>query len=312
MNDKILFVSKNGDTVKKYCFLIIILFFSNFLFAKIFELSSSVGIQTGKVEEFVYEKNHTLSRLDWNVDVVPVVSVGGEFNIFHAIIDFSLLSAIPVKVGSMQDYDWQGSDKSKLTNFSDSDLSVSRLFDVEIKAGYEFVFNKFRLLPEIGFCYRNQEFKAEGGYYQYASSGEYWESSLEKKELRGTIISYEQQFCMPFIFFDSEYCFFKDFRLKLNARFYPYIYCASVDSHYLRNYEFFDYMKNGLGFSVGAEIQYKLFALSFGYEYIKLDSGTSKARTIGTNSSVSTLDTDPGTTSSVFSVVFTFRIATPR
>lgn len=288
-----------------------------FSFAKLFELSVAGGIRSGEVQEFVYKADgSTYSRLDWKTPLVPVLNISGRLDIFHAILDLSVNSAIPVKLGSMQDYDWLGTDTSKYTNFSDHNLIINKLYDLEAKLGYDFNLLNFNtpvdlsIIPQIGFLYRNQKFEACDGYYQYASStsGEYWSSSIEKKYLSGTIITYETASYMPFVSIEAEYDFSSSWRVKQFGRFFPYVYATAIDNHNLRQTEFDDFMKNGLGFSIGAEASWKKFSLSVCYEWFRCKEGSTYQLAIGTNSSYYKESSTPGIKSSVLSVMFSYRI----
>lgn len=304
---------KKAFTFIIFSFILFVLL-PQFSFAKLFELSVAGGIRSGEVQEFVYDNETTVSRLDWKTPLVPVLNISGRLDIFHAILDLSVDSAIPVKLGSMQDYDWTGSDLSKYTNFSDHDLIVNKLYDLEAKLGYDFNLLNFNvpvdlsIIPQIGFLYRNQKFEACDGYYQYASSGEYWSSSIEKKHLSGTIITYETASYMPFISLEAEYAVSSSWRVKQFGRFFPYVYTTAIDNHNLRQTEFDDFMKNGLGFSIGAEASWKKLSLSVCYEWFRCKEGSTYQRAIGTNSSYYKASTTPGITSSVLSVMFSYRI----
>lgn len=300
---------------KLFIFLFVFLaFFSESSFAKIFELSASGGIRSGKVQEFVYQSDYTLSRLDWKAPVVPVFGISGRFDIFHAIVDLSVDSAIPVKLGSIQDYDWEGTDKSKNTKFSDHELIVNRLFDLEAKLGYDFNLMNFgvpvdlSIIPQVGFLFRDQKYEAYNGYTQYAADGEYWSDSLKKTYYSGSGMTYEVASYMPFLSLESEYAIDTSWKVKIFGRFFPYIYSAATDNHFGRSLQFNDYMKNGLGFSVGTEAAWKNFSLLFSYEWFKCKDGDTYSRTIGTENDFVEVDTTPGVESSVFSVMFVYKI----
>ncbi len=302
---------------KFFIFLFVFLaFFSEASFAKIFELSASGGIRSGKVQEFVYESDYTLSRLDWNTPVIPVFGLSGRFDIFHAIVDLSVDSAIPVKLGSIQDYDWMGTDKSKYTNFSDHELIVNRLCDLEAKVGYDFNLMNFgvpvdlSIIPQIGFLFRSQKYEAYNGYTQYAKTGEYWSDSIEKTYYSGTGVNYEVASYMPFLSLESEYAIDTSWKVKIFGRFFPYIYSAAKDNHLhdgIRK-QFNDYMKNGLGFSVGTEAAWKNFSLQFSYEWFKCKEGDTYYRHIGEENDFVDTGTTPGVESSVFSVMFVYKV----
>lgn len=295
---------------------VLFVFLPQFSFAKLFELSVAGGIRSGKIQEFVYDNGTTKSRLDWKTPLVPVLNISGRLDIFHAILDLSVVSAIPVKLGSMQDYDWLGTDTSKYTNFSDHDLIVNKLYDLEAKTGYNFNLLNFNvpvdlsIIPQIGFLYRNQKFEACDGYSQYADSGEYWSSSIEKTYFSGTIITYETASYMPFVSLEAEYKIDSSWRVKQFGRFFPYVYATAIDNHYhpSKHTEYTDILKNGFGFSLGTEASWKKLSVSVFYEWFRCKEGSSYDRNIGTSSDYSKESTTPGITSSVLSVMVSYRI----
>lgn len=299
---------------KSFVFLFFLALLPKFSFAKIFEFSVSGGIRNSKVQEFVYENNYTLSRLDWNAPLIPVLNIAGRLDIFHAILDLSVSSAIPVKLGSIQDYDWQGEDKSKYTNYSNHELIVNRLYDLEAKLGYDFNLLNFgvpvdlSIIPQAGFLYRNQKYEAYNGYTQYASSGKYWSDSIEKKYLSGSCLTYDLASYMPFLSLEAEYKVDSSWRMKLFGRYFPYIYAAAIDNHYLRLAQFNDYMEKGFGFSVGTEVSWKKLSFSFCYEWFKCEKGKTQTRTIGNKNDFMDGSTIPGVESSVISLMFTYKI----
>ena len=307
---------KKSFTFIIFSFILFVLL-PQFSFAKLFELSVAGGIRSGEVQEFVYDKETTVSRLDWKTPLVPVLNISGRLDIFHAILDLSVDSAIPVKLGSMQDYDWLGEDTSKYTNFSDHDLIINKLYDLEAKLGYDFNLLNFNvpvdlsIIPQIGFLYKNQKFEACDGYSQYADTGEYWNSSIEKSYFSGTIITYETASYMPFVSIEAEYAVTSSWRIKQFGRFFPYVYATAIDNHYhpSKHTEYTDIMKNGLGFSIGAEASWKKLSLSFFYEWFRCKEGSSYGRNIGTSSDYAKDKRfTPGIKSSVLSVMFSYRI----
>ena len=299
-----------------------IIFFAIFLFlflpvtlnAKVFEFSASAGMRNTTVKEFVYQDDYTLSRLDWNADLIPILNANARFDFFNIVTDLSLLAGLPVKIGSMQDYDWNGTDKSKVTDFSTHDLEVNYLFEAELKTGYNFnilssnVPVKLKLLPQAGFLFRVQKFEGMDGYGQYASKNNvtYWNESLKKTEFSGSVITYEQFYYLPFISLEANCVPISFLNLKLYGRFYPLAIAEAFDSHLQRNTIFDDYMNNGIGFSAGTEVCFKNFALSFCYEWLKWDTGKTLSGIIDSGNYY-TENTTPGLSSSTFSLMLSYK-----
>ena len=282
------------------------------LHAKVFTFDASAGVKTGRVKEFVISDLGTISELDWNADVVPFMKASGRINVFNAVLDLSVSSAIPVRTGSIQDYDWVTSGISGIfgypVQYSTHDCYLDKMFTLEAKTGYCFHIFSLDLLPEAGIDYRNRKFSARNGWGQYSTDGSPITDSIEKTYFSGTILSYEQQLVLPFASLEAGYTFFSGLSVALSGRVYPFIAADSIDSHYTTKTQYFDSMRGGFGFSVGTSVQYRQFGLSVEYEYMKCVSGSSKSAAVGVGSPVyAPLSTTPGTDSSFWVFTFIYR-----
>ncbi|MBQ1833376.1 MAG: omptin family outer membrane protease [Treponema sp.] len=273
----------------------------------------NAGGQSSMVKEFVYYGNgDVMSRLDWNSWFSPCIALGGSLGIMHIVLDAGLLTVIPIKNGAMEDWDYLKSDRSLATNFSRSELIMNKHYELEAKVGYEFLPGDFRIVPQIGFRYYNQKMEASGGYLQYGSldnsNGGYWSQDLKKYPLTGTVITYEQQFLMPFVSLGAEYRFLQDWHIKLSGRWYPYVKCDSIDMHNERATQFNDFMTGGNGFMIGTEVQWRKWAVSFCCEWVKCSTGTTTQRNFGHETYLSASPSTPGTESSSFTFMVTYFI----
>jgi plasminogen activator len=280
--------------------------------AKVFTLDASAGIKTGRVKEFVISDLGTISELDWNTNVVPFMQAAGRINVFNAVLDLSVSSAIPVRAGSAEDYDWVMSGIGGIfgypVQYSTHDCYLDKMFTLEAKTGYDFHIFSLSLLPEAGIAYRNQKFSARNGWGQYSTDGSPITGSTEKKYFSGTILSYEQQLVLPFVSLEAEYTFLGVLSASLYGRVYPYLAADSIDSHYTTKTQYFDSMRGGFGFSVGTSVQYRRFGLSVEYEYMKCVSGSSRSANLGEGTPVyASLATTPGTDLSVWTFTFIYR-----
>ena len=87
-----------------FFFVLFISFFSCLKFsAETFSFTASVGFQSGKVQEYVYDSGDVLSRLDWKTDFIPVADISSRLNIFHIVTDVDFLCALPIKYGMLPD-----------------------------------------------------------------------------------------------------------------------------------------------------------------------------------------------------------------
>lgn len=281
-----------------------------------FGYSLASGVNTGKTREFVYYKNDdVMSRLDWQTYCSPLVVIAGSVNIFHAVLEADFYSVIPLKSAIVEDWDWLKEDHSRATNYSKSDVAVNKDFQFDVKTGYEFIFDHFRIVPEAGFKYRNKKYEANGGYYQYGSVDEsnegYWSPGLKKYSLYGTVMTYENQLFMPYLYLNAEYTLGKDWIFRLYGSYIPYIKCDAIDFHCAdakKLVQYNDFMVNGKGFTAGTGVRYKKICLSAEYEWLKCDSGKTTIRDITNNGQLTDSNTKPGMDSSIFTIKLAYII----
>lgn len=271
------------------------------------------GTVSDWTHEYVYyEDGEVMSRLDWTSYAAPVVALSGEVSAFHAVLGAGFRIAVPVRCGTMEDWDYLGYDTGRATNYSKSDLIMNKNYALEVSAGYEFLLRGFRILPAAGFSYRNKKLEASGGYLQYGSldesNGGYWSEGLKKYDLAGTVITYEQQFFMPFLSLQAEYAFCGNWRAKVFGRWSPSVRCDAIDMHNERMTQFNDFMEGGHGFSLGTEIQYKRVSLSLSYAYAECTDGESSQRNFGHTTYLSDSDSKPGTKEKTVTVLVTYHI----
>lgn len=282
-----------------------------------FDFSIGPGVTGGLTREYVfYSDGDLMSRLDWQEYCTPSINLKAEADIYHAVITGEYYTVIPVRVGMMEDWDYLKEDKTTPTNYSKSELNNNKNYKMKILAGYEFCIDKFKILPQIGFCYQNKKFESYNGYFQYGSydnsNGGYWSSDLQKYRLYGTCITYEQQYFIPSINLQTSYSLNDDWSFLLYGYYSPYIKADASDFHCAskeKMVEYNDYMKNGNGFSIGIGTKYKNFGFYLEYEYAQVKEGHSAQRDISTTSSfLDTTDTKPGTDYSLltFKILYTF------
>lgn len=227
----------------KKVFLIILLFLflcSNFLFSFEnfdFALESSIGVKSGKVDELVFENEKMISHLEWNILFLPTMNLKTNFEFNNFIFNFNCTSVVPTKIGNLKDYDFLSTDNN-VTHFSKHDLIIDNDFSFNFDIGYNFLqLNKFSLLATIGFSYDNRKYSARDGYVEYAV----------KNELSGIVISYEQEIWYPFVKFDFAFIPNGFFEIKFSTLVFPYIFANTLDSHFLRQVQFYDVMRGGFG-----------------------------------------------------------------
>jgi hypothetical protein len=268
-----------------------------------FTFSPASGVCTGKVEEYVFEGDKTISRLDWQQYAVPMIAASGSLSIYNAFFKATVLSALPIQCGIMEDYDFLNSDPAVISQYSHHDVYLDKRFDLSAETGYQFSISKFSITPGTGITYRNHKWSARDGYLQYPVGGA-WTGNEEKEQVSGNSISYEQADILPFISLKAGYEITPVWEIMLTGSVYPYMIIYTLDSHYLRNKQFYDSMKGGFGFTAGGSIRYKSISLNITYEYLSAMNGTTASGIIGITDSGLTVDSryGAGTDSSLWTV----------
>jgi outer membrane protease len=282
--------------MKKYIALLLCLFgyfyvYSDGIVSGSVEVSG--GVLFGQSREYVLLPNgSTLSRLDWDENGVPAVTVAGQLNVWNFFLAASVVAAIPAKSGLMQDYDWVLPDKTRNTHYSRHDASIDHHFDGSAKLGYTWRLKNWRFSPAGGFLYRTRKWSAANGYLQYGSytgPDAYLTGNEQKLNLFGTGVSYEQIMFIPFAGIEIGYRFNEQFELMLDGNIYPYMWIHSFDNHFLTGVQYYDLMNGGIGGAARLSALWQpafaanrfAFKLNVGYEFIGSAVGIDAAAYIG-------------------------------
>lgn len=229
-----------------------------------FTFESDVGLKNGRVDEIVYQDEKMISLLEWNVLLLPTINLKTNFTIKNFIFDCNCIFAIPTKLGNLKDYDFLSTDDN-VTLFSKHDLIIDNDFSFNFDIGYNFFqLNNFSLLATIGFSYNNRKYSARDGYVEYAV----------KNELSGIVISYEQEIWYPFVKFDFTFVPSDFIETSFSTSIFPYIFANTLDSHFLRQVQFYDVMRGGFGVELNFSFVTKFskddifFNLNVTYQYL--------------------------------------------
>jgi outer membrane protease len=266
-----------------------------------FDVIIDGGFQTGTTKETVYEGEKLISLLDWNDMLVPVSAITGRIGFRKIFLTLGMRFAVPVKGGTMEDYDFLIANSGEPSQYSRHDTYLDKDFSFVTEGGYEISFFNWHVTPSAGFRYRNRKWTAAGGYLQYPLAGP-WTGAETKDNLNGPVIAYEQAIWFPYGSLEVGYTYtlgrHGKYRFALGGSYYPYIRAETNDTHYLRNIQFYDTLKGtGWNFAAGVEfIPGKPNGLGFsaraGYErYHNLKGDTASN---GTGVSAGQLATDEG------------------
>ncbi len=277
-----------------------------------YSLEANFSLQTGVVDELVYENEVLLSKLAWQHIITPMVNLTYNARFNSTFLKLQFQTAIPEKTGTMEDFDYLTPVDGIVSKYSKHDMDVAKSYFFKVQLSYDFkITDIYKLQPLLGATYQNQKFTAVDGYFQYSVGNGVWTPSLEKVALTGSIISYEQTILYPFIGIDN--IFLTDsFFFTIHASYFPYVYVQSLDNHYLTGKQYYDDMRAGYGFLTGASFYIPFrkeddYGLKIGLEYEFFEAyGLSASNTIGSKNNDFSLS--HGVTSGTQSGLFRFSV----
>lgn len=213
--------------------------------------------KTGTTKELVYENETLISQLNWIDHVVPTVGFTGQFGIHNFLLRLGMVFAVPVISGEMENFDYLIAGSTDPSHYSWHDSYLDKDFSLNLEAGYEIKLGRWHITPSVGFQYHNRKWTGSDGYLQYPDIG-HWTGNEPKVNLNGPVISYEQAVWFPYFGLEAGFSYFfpheGKFRLAVHGGIYPYIWAEANDIHYLRNKQFYDSMRGGLGGYFGISV----------------------------------------------------------
>ena len=288
---------------KKVFFTLFILLITSFTFAqnKIISVDAKANISllNGSISEYVFDPashntDDVLSRLDWDVKNVPIVSASIDLTLFkYAYFNLGAGFGFPsTPSGNMQDYDWLncipiknggfGLPKqygTELTNYSIHDNFLNSYRNIFVKIGYNFYLPlKITITPFVAYNYEYLGFDGFDGYRKYKK--ENW----QKIEFSGNVISYFQEtnaFLVGIKLISPVL-----FNLKIDGEFLISPYTSNInalDKHHIRKTHFMDLMpwsyqlQSSLNLSYSIQKHHKIFVQGF-LQYIPVSKGNDHFR----------------------------------
>ena len=269
---------------KKAFFTLFVLLITSFTFAqnKIISVDAKANISllNGSISEYVFDPashntDDVLSRLDWDVKNVPIVSASVDLTLFkYAYFNLGAGFGFPsTPSGNMQDYDWLNYD-TELTNYSIHDNFLNSYRNIFVKIGYNFYLPlKITITPFVAYNYEYLGFDSFDGYRKYKK--ENW----QKIEFSGNVISYFQEtnaFLVGIKLISPVL-----FNLKIDGEFLISPYTSNInalDKHHIRKTHFMDLMpwsyqlQSSLNLSYSIQKHHKIFVQGF-LQYIPVSKG---------------------------------------
>ena len=285
---------------KKAFFTLFVLLITSFTFAqnKIISVDAKANISllNGSISEYVFDPashntDDVLSRLDWDVKNVPIVSASVDLTLFkYAYFNLGAGFGFPsTPSGNMQDYDWLncipknggfGLPKqygTELTNYSIHDNFLNSYRNIFVKIGYNFYLPlKITITPFVAYNYEYLGFDSFDGYEECKLD---YYNYREKEELSGIVISYFQEtnaFLVGIKLISPVL-----FNLKIDGEFLISPYTTNInalDKHYMRQLHYIDLMpwsyqlQSSLNLSYSIQKHHKIFVQGF-LQYIPVSKG---------------------------------------
>ncbi|MDR1231198.1 MAG: omptin family outer membrane protease [Spirochaetaceae bacterium] len=272
------------------------------------EWEVSGGVLFGVAHEYVLKDSTVISRLDWDENGAAFTGLNGKLNLGGLFVQAGLLSAIPPQypVGNMRDYDFLLADSSKVSHYSSHVAYLDKHFQLNAATGYVFSLRNFEISSSVGYVFTNRKWTAADGFLQYPKAGEEWTGSEAKEKVAGTVIAYEQALHMPF--FAVGMAFKSDsHKIELAGSLSPFMWCGTLDSHFIRAAQFYDKMQGGIGGRFEAAYSFYPalrpesgktqrigFKAALGYQFIRDLAGTTASQKIGKTNTAMAVNTGYG------------------
>ena len=295
---------------KKAFFTLFVLLITSFTFAqnKIISVDAKANISllNGSISEYVFDPashntDDVLSRLDWDVKNVPIVSASVDLTLFkYAYFNLGAGFGFPsTPSGNMQDYDWLHCYEfglpeqygTELTCYSIHDNFLNSYRNIFVKIGYNFYLPlKITITPFVAYNYEYLGFDGFDGYRKYKK--ENW----QKIEFSGNVISYFQEtnaFLVGIKLISPVL-----FNLKIDGEFLISPYTSNInalDKHHIRKTHFMDLMpwsyqlQSSLNLSYSIQKHHKIFVQGF-LQYIPVSKGNDYFRYTDENGNYTSTD----------------------
>ena len=226
----------------------------------------STGQASVKANELVYCQpisgcpvNHKLSQLIWDTGNATVLVAG-----VNVLIDKSYSLNVEGKIGVtdgkgvMDDYDWQyfGLDWSDWSHHEDTILNELAGLDVNLDFNL-YATKKSKLSLLVGYKEETWAWESRGGTYIYSTI------PTDYRDLSGSftpgqlIISYEQQFTMPYLGLKFETQLNK-WKFNIQYDYSNQVSVSASDFHHLRNLIFIDDFEKGTMSAYKMDIGYQI------------------------------------------------------
>ncbi len=219
----------------------------------------SIGILNGEGQELVYEGDHRLSALKW--DLSGIIWAGGVLscNIGQFIqLNAGYWQAINDGDGMMEDFDWLDDSLDEWedwSHWSESEVEVVSAYAFDLNGMLRIALNDALTVYGVGGLKHNYfEWSDFGGRYIYSSYG--WRDDIGDFGNENGI-DYDQTFDIPYVGVGAD---LKAGNVKVSgyALYSPFVSAEDHDHHILRGLYFTETFEDGDFLALGAEVTVNL------------------------------------------------------
>lgn len=270
-------------------------------------LRPDLSFMTGDIKEYVVDPkcpntDNVVSRLDWHIKGMPVISIDAKGTFFkYGFINVDAKLGVPNSNSTIEDYDWlnymnnkwKNDSPTEVTNYSCSTNVIQKYSDVSVFLGGNFYIPyDVTISPFIGYHYDFVEMDAQNGYYSYKKND--W----SELPLHGRGIKYKQESNAFMVGMNILADSLPHFTFESSYRVSPYLFfLQDLDYHYTRELIFYDKMDNTFSFEMKHIIMFdfgsrkeKEPSHSFGVtgymHYLKFVEGSTSTGKITSNGSL--------------------------
>lgn len=218
-------------------------------------LTSSIGYLQGLSQEFVYDDDHKISQLNWDIRQASIIRAGISYD-FLSFYTISANGWVTLAKGQaiMDDYDWMypfQSSPSDWSHHENTQLEYANDVDLNLRK-WLVQKDNYKLGIMAGYEKSSFSFLATGGCYQYDNN--LFTGCFPSNELG---IGYQQEFETVYLGLTGKY-FINKFEFGAGLKYGPWVNSSDVDQHYMRNLTFFEYGNDANFYSASINSAYEV------------------------------------------------------
>ena len=210
---------------------------------------------------------YVLSRLDWDCNRLKIAGLNLSWQAFDTgRFTLGIYTALPERVGQMEDYDWAKEDSSGdltysgvLSHYSWHKNHLNHYLSCDLNLFFQ-KGKKIQFLYGAGFQFRVISMDAVDGYLQYTDEENPTQTpdQVTKSYIYGTGITYTYYSFIPYAAAGVQWNISRKIHLSGFTRITPFTWAIGIDNHWLRTLEFTDYLAWDWTFSGTVRLGFRL------------------------------------------------------